>query len=56
MADVLSAVDRLLPEPGGIGGAQVHGREATTFLTRSPAAALMHRAARRNNETAAPVI
>ncbi len=54
VADVLSAVDRLLPEPGGIGSAQVRGRDVANPLTRSPLVGLMQRAARHNNETTTP--
>ncbi len=56
LADALGAVDRLLPGPGGIGTSQVHGRDVATPITRSPLAALMHRAAARNNEHAAGVL
>ncbi len=53
VADTLGVVDRLLPEPGGIGTRQVHGRDVATAITRSPLATLMHRAAARNNEDGA---
>jgi len=54
LADGLGAVNRLLPEPGGIGSAQLRGRDVANALTRSPVTALLRRAARRNNELAAP--
>ncbi len=49
VADTLGGVNRLLPHADGTHGA-VRGREATTPLTRSPIAGLMHWAAQRNNE------
>lgn len=54
LADILGVVDRLLPEPGGIGRRQVPGRDVATAITRSPLTALMRRAAARNNEDPAP--
>ena len=50
-ADLLALVNRLLPEPGGIGQAEAKGKDSETPLTKL-LAPLSERAARRNNEYA----
>ncbi len=49
-ADIMAAVNRLLPGPGGIGTDRAKGSESTTALAPSPLTALSDAAARRNNE------
>jgi len=49
-ADILGAVNRLLPAPGGIGRARAKGRESESALAPSFLTALSESAARRNNE------
>lgn len=49
-ATVLEGVNRLLPEPGGIGSARARGYESESPVTRSVVGRLADRAAERNNE------
>ena len=49
-ADALTAVNRLLPAPGGIGRARAKGRESESALAPSVLTTLTEWAARRNNE------
>jgi NAD(P)-dependent dehydrogenase (short-subunit alcohol dehydrogenase family) len=49
-ADILAAVNRLLPGPGGIGRARAKGRESESALAPSVLTTLTELAARRNNE------
>jgi NAD(P)-dependent dehydrogenase (short-subunit alcohol dehydrogenase family) len=49
-ADILAAVNRLLPGPGGIGRARAKGKESESALAPSVLTTLTERAARRNNE------
>jgi short-subunit dehydrogenase len=49
-ADILAAVNRLLPGPGGIGRARAKGKESESALAPSVLTALTESAARRNNE------
>ena len=49
-AGLLSAVNRLLPGPGGVGVTRVAGEASESFITRSWLTELTQRAARRNNE------
>jgi short-subunit dehydrogenase len=49
-ADILGAVNRLLPEPGGIGTERVPGAASESWLAPSILTALTQRAARDNNE------
>ena len=49
--DLLAAVDKTLPEAGGI-GTGASGSESETPITRSWLTALTRRAARANNEAA----
>jgi NAD(P)-dependent dehydrogenase (short-subunit alcohol dehydrogenase family) len=53
-ADLLAAVNRLLPGPGGIGRASAKGRESESALAPSLLTTLTEWAARRNNEIPAP--
>ncbi|MBW3624772.1 MAG: ketoacyl reductase, partial [Armatimonadetes bacterium] len=50
-ADILSLMDRLLPEPGGIGTEAVRGKESETAVTESFLTTLTQQAAERNNQT-----
>jgi len=50
--DFLSAINRLLPGPGGIGTSQARGRESSSFLSPSWLTTLGDRAAERNNQIA----
>lgn len=49
-ADVLAAIDRFLPGPGGIGARRALGKDSESGLAPSPLTALGDRAAVRNNE------
>jgi len=49
-ANILGAINRLLPEAGGIGTARAKGRESESSLTSSWLTQLTQRAARENNE------
>ena len=49
-ADMLAAVSRLLPGPGGIGRARAKGKESESALAPSVLTTLTEWAARRNNE------
>jgi NAD(P)-dependent dehydrogenase (short-subunit alcohol dehydrogenase family) len=49
-AEVLAAVNRLLPGPGGVGARNVPGRESASAFSRSLLTALTQAAAARNNE------
>ena len=49
-ADILAAVNRLLPGPGGIGRARARGKESESALAPSVLTTLTESAARRNNE------
>jgi len=49
-ADILGAVNRLLPGPGGIGAEKREGRDSASSLAPSALTALSDRAAVRNNE------
>jgi NAD(P)-dependent dehydrogenase (short-subunit alcohol dehydrogenase family) len=51
-SDILSLVDRMLPEPGGIGERRAFGRESFSSVSPSPLTALDEQAARKNNEVA----
>ena len=51
-ADVLGLVNRVLPEPGGIGNRRAPGRESSSPLSPSWLTTLNEQAARRNNEVA----
>jgi NAD(P)-dependent dehydrogenase (short-subunit alcohol dehydrogenase family) len=51
-ADMLAAVSRLLPGPGGIGRARAKGRDSESALAPSLLTTLTESAARRNNEMA----
>jgi NAD(P)-dependent dehydrogenase (short-subunit alcohol dehydrogenase family) len=52
-ADLLGWVNRLLPEPGGIGSQSLTGRESTSALSPSWVTALSDKAAAQNNELSA---
>jgi hypothetical protein len=49
-ADILSGIDRLLPEPGGIDTERAKGRDSESSLTPSWLTALTDKAASENNE------
>jgi NAD(P)-dependent dehydrogenase (short-subunit alcohol dehydrogenase family) len=48
--EVLAIVNRLLPQPGGIGRRGAFGYESESFVSPSPMTALAEQAARQNNE------
>lgn len=51
-ADLLGLVNRVLPEPGGIGNRRAPGRESSSPLSPSWLTTLNEQAARRNNQVA----
>ncbi len=51
-ADVLSVINRIMPEAGGIGAERRTGKESESALTRSPLTRAGRRAARKYNEVA----
>jgi NAD(P)-dependent dehydrogenase (short-subunit alcohol dehydrogenase family) len=53
IADALAEINRLLPEPGGIGTGRRSGAESESPLTPIPLTSLTDHAAARNNEVAA---
>jgi len=54
-AELLAAVNHLLPAPGGIGRKRARGRDSESALAPSVLTTLTEWAARRNNELAGPV-
>jgi hypothetical protein len=55
-ADLLGLVNRLLPEPGGIGSQRAKGKESASVLSPSLLTILNDQAAQRNNEIARPAV
>ncbi len=50
--DILAAIEKLLPGPGGIGTERAYGRDSSSFASPSVVTVLNERAAARNNEVA----